>query len=79
MTKGAPVSYSLDLFAEGESAAEAVAAPWPAPARFPLNTDTGREVDVVVSDLRRSGNPLIVTGYAALDRLIDVRKAQGRS
>jgi len=71
VTKGAPVSYSLDLFADGQPAAEAIAAPWPAPARFPLNTDTARVADVVVNDLRRSESPLIVTGYAALDRLID--------
>jgi len=43
---------------------------WPDPERFPINRpgeSTGR---VVIEDLRSSPQPLIVTGYASIDRII---------
>jgi len=44
---------------------------WPDAARFPLNAN-GRHVrDSVWHDLLASTEPLIVTGYASLDRVID--------
>lgn len=45
-------------------------ADWPDPDRFPINRpgeSTGR---VVLEDLRSSISPLIVTGYASIDRII---------
>jgi len=44
---------------------------WPDPWRFPLNRDDARVEDVVRKDLRESEEPLLVTGFASLDRLID--------
>lgn len=43
---------------------------WPDPERFPLNIP-GRTVEkVVLQDLRESTNPLIVAGFASLDRIV---------
>lgn len=44
---------------------------WPEPLRFPLNQDGVRVEDIVLRDLKESKNPLLVTGFATLDRLID--------
>jgi len=44
---------------------------WPNLERFPLNTKQGRVQDLIVRDLRSSDSPLIVAGYASLDKLID--------
>jgi superfamily II DNA or RNA helicase len=44
---------------------------WPHAERFPLNLDNAQVADTVVNDLRASQDALIVTGFAALDRLID--------
>jgi superfamily II DNA or RNA helicase len=72
MSRGRPRSYNLDLFtAEEEVAAAAELAPWPDAQRFPLNVDHHQVADQVIADLRASADPLIVTGYASLDRLID--------
>lgn len=60
----------VDLFAvnQREAPLERV---WPEPLRFPLNQDDSRVEDVVFRDLRVSKSPLLVTGFATLDRLID--------
>ena len=44
---------------------------WPDPRRFPLNQDGSHVEDLVLRDLKTSRSPLIITGFAALDRLID--------
>ena len=63
---------SFDLFAEETPVdAEAYRLEWPEPARFPLNVDRHKVRDMVLGDLRAAREPLIVTGYASLDRLID--------
>ena len=72
MSRGEPRSYNLDLFtAEEKIAAAAQLAPWPDAQRFPLNVDHHQVAEQVLADLRVSTNPLIVAGYASLDRLID--------
>lgn len=43
---------------------------WPDADRFPLNRPGQTVESVVLDDLRRSAAPLIVTGYASLDRII---------
>lgn len=45
---------------------------WPAPERFPINLDNATVADVVQRDLRVAQEPLIVTGYAGLDRVINL-------
>ena len=78
MSKSKPASrhssgaYNLDLFLD-EAGAAAVEPPgqWPDPHRFPLNVARQRVSDQVLADLRASREPLIVTGYAALDQVID--------
>ncbi|HSM27329.1 MAG TPA: SNF2-related protein [Thioalkalivibrio sp.] len=72
MTRDAEDNLSLDLFAEETPVdAQAHRLDWPDPARFPLNVDRRQVGDRVLEDLRASQEPLIVTGYAALDHLID--------
>lgn len=51
---------------------------WPDQGRFPVNLP-GRTVrEKVLEDLKASANPLIVTGYASLDRIIDLLAGVGR-
>jgi len=59
----------LDLFSATSS--EPLGAEWPSGERFPINQDSARVEDWVIKDLRSSVSPLIVTGFASLDRLID--------
>jgi SNF2-related domain/Helicase conserved C-terminal domain len=60
---------TLDLFAA--PADRHLVAEWPEANRFPLNRSDARVEDTVLKDLRSSAQPLIVTGFATLDRLID--------
>ena len=48
-----------------------IALDWPRSERFPLNIDNARVKDIVINDLATSESPLIVTGYASLDKVID--------
>lgn len=43
---------------------------WPDPERFPINRPGESVGRIVLDDLRRSSSPLIVTGYASIDRII---------
>jgi len=43
---------------------------WPDPKEFPFNQRSASVGSVVTSDLQSSENPLIITGYASLDKLI---------
>ena len=60
---------NLDLF--GISRREPLRGDWPTAARFPLNEDSLRVSDTVLRDLEESERPLIITGFATLDRLIE--------
>lgn len=65
-------TLNLDLFGGGASTdPDAGAQEWPAPGRFPLNVNRQHVRDQVISDLRGSREPLVVAGYASLDKLID--------
>ncbi len=44
---------------------------WPNQQRFPHNAGRNSVGDVVLADLRSDTQPLILTGYASLDRLLD--------
>ncbi len=61
---------TLDLFTAARGAAP-LSGEWPAAGRFPLNRDDAAVADVVLADLKASQQPLIVTGYAGLDRLVE--------
>jgi hypothetical protein len=60
---------SLDLFGSAES--QLLGSKWPSASRFPINEDGSWVETTVVKDLNTSAAPLIVTGFASLDRLID--------
>lgn len=62
-------SGTLDLFTAARGA-EPLSAAWPPAERFPLNHEQAAVADLVVRDLKASDNPLIVTGFASLDRLV---------
>ena len=63
------IPKTVDLFAVASS--QPLEAEWPPADRFPINQDSVRVEDTVIRDLKSSANPLIVTGFATLDRLID--------
>ncbi len=66
-----PDDLTLDLFTEGvreEPTAETTA--WPDARRFPLNLGGGRVDAVVLADLQAADDPLIVSGYASLERIV---------
>lgn len=52
---------------------------WPPFARFPYNHARQRVRRAVREDLLRSEDPLIITGYASLDRVVDFLAAYRRS
>mgnify|MGYP000172746112 CR=1 FL=1 len=64
---------TFDLFSEEEKPIVAAGGlDWPHPARFPLNNTGAASVRTVVfGDLKQSASPLLVTGYASLDQIID--------
>ena len=62
-----PKTY--DLFAAASD--QNLGVDWPPAARFPINQDSARVEDTVIKDLKSSKKPLIVTGFATLDRIID--------
>ncbi len=65
-------SRTLELFAEEQSPVNATdGLSWPDGRRFPLNLDAGKVQDVAMPNLRAARSPLIVSGYASLDRWID--------
>lgn len=45
---------------------------WPKNERFPLNRAGRTVAEVVVDDLTRSDEPLIITGFASLDRIVSL-------
>ncbi|MEX2499829.1 MAG: SNF2-related protein [Wenzhouxiangellaceae bacterium] len=62
--------HTPDLFGRAQGKSE-LPGEWPDPARFPLNLDDVSVGDVVLEDLRHAENPLIVAGYASLDKLVE--------
>lgn len=63
---------TLDLFADRHNPTrEHPELRWPDAARFPLNLDGQAVAETVHADLREASEALIVTGYAALDQVID--------
>lgn len=44
---------------------------WPDRERFPYNYAKSSVGSIIENDLRRSKNPLIITGYASLEKIID--------
>lgn len=65
--------HTLDLFAQRHSPLrDRPGLSWPDPERFPLNLDDASVADVVQRDLRAAQEPLIVTGYAGLDRVVEL-------
>ncbi len=64
-------NQTLDIFAAEEPEDRLLEAGYPASDRFPLNLDGVKVEDVVLPDLRASSSPLIVTGFASIDRLLD--------
>lgn len=73
------MARTLDLFARHDSRTGGrTDLEWPEAARFPLNLDSTRRVeDTVLDDLGVAREPLIVTGFASLDRLIAFIAARG--
>ena len=63
-----PATRQLALFDVG----------WPAAERFPANSPFGTVREQVLSDLRASRRPLIVTGYTSLDVVVDFLADVGR-
>lgn len=56
-------------FLDAESKLRLVA-DWPDPEKFPLNRPGDSAGRLILEDLRGSRSPLVVTGYASLDRVI---------
>lgn len=64
--------YTLDLFAgDDDPVRQHPEIEWPDPARFPLNRDTCDVEEFVWKDLKFSQAPILVVGFASLDRIIN--------
>ena len=62
---------TLDLFSEGvREASPTEISGWPDARRFPLNVGGSRVDSVVLADLQAAAAPLIVSGYASLERIV---------
>ncbi len=67
-----PAQYTIDLFDEQDDTRnELLELQWPDAKRFPLNLDAQKSGDVIWQDLLDTPSPLIITGYAGLNQLID--------
>ncbi|MGY6588385.1 MAG: SNF2-related protein [Wenzhouxiangella sp.] len=60
---------TLDLFTSARGA-DPLPGQWPDSARFPLNHDKASVEDTVLRDLSDSDRPLIISGFASLDRIV---------
>jgi len=66
------MAHTLDLFDFHSRPAEHhPELHWPDANRFPLNIDLYKVEEKVIADLQSSADPLIIAGYASLDRLIE--------
>lgn len=71
MSRGIP-KHTLDLFADrANPLRQHPDLAWPELGRFPLNLDNAHVADIIQTDLRAAHDPLIITGYSGLDRVID--------
>lgn len=61
----------LPLFDEEAGSTKGLLDTWPDGQRFPVNEQGHSVAQTVEADLRASEQPLLITGYASLDRLID--------
>ncbi|MBB6095627.1 superfamily II DNA or RNA helicase/transcriptional regulator with XRE-family HTH domain [Povalibacter uvarum] len=68
---------TLSLFAPGTSLDGELSLNSPTPGRFPLNDAGERVENWVFQDLRDSAHPLIIAGYASLDRFLDFASGTG--
>ncbi|WP_430009755.1 SNF2-related protein [Methylophaga lonarensis] len=64
-------NLTLPLFDEEADSARGMLGSWPDGQRFPVNEEGYSVAQIVEADLRASKQPLLITGYASLDRLID--------
>ena len=72
MNKRKSQNLTLPLFSDIEANnGKTLLAEWPDGQRFPLNEEGHAVSHSVEADLRASKQPLLVTGFASLDRLID--------
>ena len=72
MARERPKQYTYDLFGDPvEAGSELQSLEWPDAKRFPLNLDTQTSYDVIWRDLLETKSPLIITGYAGLNQVID--------
>lgn len=66
------MAHTLDLFDFHSRPAEHhPELTWPEAGRFPLNIDLRQVEKHVLADLQSSTDPLVIAGYASLDRLIE--------
>lgn len=68
---------TLSLFTAERVLSGELPFPLPAPGRFPLNDAGERVENWVLKDLRESTHPLIIAGYASLDRFLDFASGTG--
>ena len=67
-----PKGYTLDLFAsDDDPVRQHPEIEWPDASRYPLNLDKRNVEQTVWKDLKDSINPILVVGFASLDRIID--------
>ncbi len=66
--------HTVDLFAE-QAADGGSHLVWPDSGRFPLNVEERHVEQEVERDLREAPASLVISGYASLDRLIDLASA----
>ena len=72
MTRERPQQYTYDLFStQDETRDELLELEWPEQKRFPLNLDSQVSYNTIWPDLLETASPLIITGYAGLNQLID--------
>ncbi|MFU8878594.1 MAG: SNF2-related protein, partial [Wenzhouxiangellaceae bacterium] len=71
-----PYQHTPDLFSTARGKSD-LPGQWPDVHRFPLNLDGVAVQDVVLADLKESSDPLIIAGYASLDRLVSFLAGRG--
>ncbi len=71
-------SQTFDLFSDLRPSESSTAGyEWPVAERYPLNVSGASVRKTVVADLRASESPLVITGYASLDQIIELIAKSG--
>lgn len=73
--RGAAGDGASDLFSSAPTPSlspSLAALPWPEQSRFPVNHTGARVRALVWADLTASTNPLVVTGFASIDKVIEL-------